>query len=463
MRNLTQIRELIAKLHDEAEAITNLAAGEKRELAADETARIDAILGVGDKAGEISALKAEEARAVKIEAAMSESIARRQGAVSPANRQGLDAGGERPRFDVPHSVMRPANLVMGRQVMNLREQEAHAYSFGRFIMASVYGHQESAEWCKTNGYPIRNAVGEGWDSKAGVLVPIEHETSIIRLVNEYGAVASEFGMAPMAGDTKIVPKRAAGLTAYYVAEAQALTPSDLSYNKVQLTAKKLAVLGRYSSEINEDAAISIGNEYAIEAALAIANAQDSAGFIGDGTSTYGRMVGIKNALTTGSEYTAATGNTAFATLDMEDFLGMVALVQSYAIKLRNAKWYISRAGWAASMQRLAGAAGGNTVENIVNGVSQTTFMGYPVVHVEVMNSTLAAQTSTEGLCFFGDLRQTCLFGLRRGIAFGLSNDIYFLSDETAVKWTTRYDVNVHDVGVTSGASGGVVQLLTPSS
>ena len=461
MKNLQQVREGINRLTAEAEAIVNLAKSENREPTADETSRIDAILGAGDKPGELASHRVEEARALKLENMTAEILARRQ---SPANGQVIAPdGSQKTRVEISASVRRPAVLNLGKGVMNRVEQEEHAYGFGKYIMAALFGDAKSREWCEAHGMPIRNAMSEGWDSKGGVLVPEEYEASLIRLVNEYGVARRELQTWPMSSDTKVVPRRTGGLTTYYPAEGGTITASDPTLDKVQLTARKLACLARHSVELNEDSVISLGDMLGLEAALAIANAEDSACFNGDATSTYGRIVGLKNALTSGSEYTAATGNTAFATLDLDDFEGMLALVQSYAMKFGNAKWYIHRAGWAASMQRLAAAAGGNTVQNIVNGVPMNFFLGYPVVFVEVMNSTLTAQTSTEGLCYFGDLRQTCAFGDRRGIAMAISNDVYFTTEETAIRWSSRYDINIHDVGAAGGASGGVVQLLTPGS
>lgn len=458
MRNLIQVREAITAKLAEVEAIQAVARSENRELAADEAGKIDAILGAGDKPGELDALRAEEARAIKLENATREALARMQ---SPGQQQIANDGSTKTRVEVPSSVRQPAVINLGRGVMNRREQEEHAYGFGQFIAASLFNSEKARQWCSDKGLVIRNAMTEGFDSKGGVLVPEQYESSIIRLVNEYGVARQEFGVQVMTSDTKPLARRQSGLTAYYPGEGGTITPSDLGLDQARLTARKLAVLARHSVELGEDAAISLGDLLSTEAALAIAVAEDSAGFIGDGTSTYGRIVGLRNALLAGSEVTAATGNTSFGTLDKEDFQAMIAKVQTYAITRRNAKWYISRAGWAASMARLMMAEGGNTAATLADGLPQT-FMGFPVVWVEVMNSTLTPQTNTEGLCFFGDARQSVAFGDRRGMAMAVSNDVYFTTDETAIRWTTRYDINVHDCG-TASASGGIVQLNTPGS
>jgi HK97 family phage major capsid protein len=265
----------------------------------------------------------------------------------------------------------------------------------------------------------------------------------------------------MSSDTKVVPRRTGGLTAYPVGENAAGTYSDKTFDQIRLTARKWMVLAAYSSELSEDAAINIGDDLAREAAYAMVYAEDNALFNGDGSSTHHGMIGLKNALGDGSEYTAATGNTAFSTLDLADFHGMKAKLADYAYRGEGPKWYISRAGYAASMEALQAAAGGNTVGNIADG-GAPRFLGYPVVFSNVLNTTLTGQTSTDGLCYFGNLQQAVAFGDRRGIAMAMSDAPGFTSDLLTIKVTQRFDINVHDVG-TSSVAGAVVMLKTPAS
>lgn len=460
LKDLVQVREEIAKVTAEATAIVNVAKGENRDMTADETARVDAILGVDDKPGILDSLRKDEARALKIENVQREILARSQPAGANGSQVQPD-GSQKTRVEISASVRRPGIINLGRGVLNRVEQEESAYRFGQFLMATRFGNERSRQWCRDHNVEIVDAASEGWDSNLGVLVPTETETNIIRLVNEYGVARRLCEDVPMMSDTKVSPRRSSGLTTYFVGEGQAPTESNMAADNVQLVAKILGALGKYSGSLNEDAMISIGDMYANELAYAFAKTEDDCLFLGDGTSTYGRIVGLKNALTTGSQYTSATGHTSFATLTLSDFVGMTALVQTYGF--RDARWYIHRSGWAASMQGLSAAAGGNLVAQIVGGVPQNTFLGYPVEFVESMNNTLTAQTSTVGLCYFGSLRACAKFGSRRRLAIKTSDQVYFTTDQLAVLALERFDINVHDVGVTSGASGGIVVLKTASS
>jgi HK97 family phage major capsid protein len=214
-----------------------------------------------------------------------------------------------------------------------------------------------------------------------------------------------------------------------------------------------------SSEITEDSIVNLADDLAGEISYAFAKKEDECLFLGDGTSTYGGIVGLKSAVAAGSKVTAATGNTSFATLDLEDFMQMVGKLPEYAVA--GARWYISRQGWANSMLRLAEAAGGNTVAQVAQG-APLQFLGFPVTISQVMNSTLTAQVSTDGLAYLGDLQMAASMGTRRGVSIAVDASRYFEFDQLAIKGTERFDLNVHEKGTASEA-GPVIMLSTPGS
>jgi HK97 family phage major capsid protein len=127
-----------------------------------------------------------------------------------------------------------------------------------------------------------------------------------------------------------------------------------------------------------------------------------------------------------------------------------------------AKWYISKVGFAASMQRLMDAAGGNTIDNLQAGPTGRQFLGYPVVISQVLNTTLGAQASTNGLCYLGNLDLGAMMGSRRGITIVGSDQRYFEFDQLAVRGTERFDINVHGRGDATDP-GPIIQLSTPAN
>ena len=441
MKTLKELRELRAQLIARAEAIVALAREEKRDLSDDEAAEYDSI--TAEDTGKVAAVDRDILRAERLEALQAEKA-------KAVAREAPDQG-------KPQKITVPASARRWTPTKAFRCEE-DAYACGQWFAANFLGRENSAVWCQDHGLPIRNVLtGSG---AGGVLVPDVFENALINLKEDYSVFQREAMRWPMSSDTAIVPRRSSGATAYYVGEATATTASDATFDNVRLTARTVSVLSLFSKEIASDAVIALANIVAEEIAYAIATAQDAAGFVGDGTSTYGGMVGLIGAIQAGATVTATAGNTSFAELDLADFEKMVGTLPEYP-GIRP-KWYISKAGWAASMLNLMNAGGGNTNVTLANEASTTSFMGYPVVFCQQMNSTLGAQTSTDGLCYFGDLRMGALFGDRQGVELMSSEHRYMEYRQIGVIGASRFDVNIHGRG-TASVAGPIIMLSTPSA
>lgn len=444
-------RELRASKMTEAEAILVAAStggenGGSRPLTEDESRKYDSLM---DEAA--AALK-EQTRAEKLineKATLAQSTGRRS---APSAAVGAIVEAPKP---VEIRTLRRAKALRS---FRGADAERNAYASGQWLLATLGNDTRAAQWCADNGIETR-ALQTTTNSLGGYSVPDQFETAIIDLREERGVARRSLRLRAMASDVLVVPRRTSGVTAYFIAENAEITASDKGWDAVQLVARKLAVLCKYSSELNEDSILSIADDLAGEIGYAFADKEDECLFNGDGTSTYGGIVGLKSGTASGSKVTAITGNTAFSTLDLEDFEAMVGKLPQYAVN--GAAWYISRAGWANSMLRLAEAAGGNTVAQIAGG-APLQFLGFPVVISQVMNSTLTAQTSTDGLCYLANLDLAASMGTRRGVSIQVDSSRYFEYDQLAIRGTERFDINYHERG-TSTVAGPVVMLSTPSS
>lgn len=449
MKTLKELRELRVSTHNKAKAIVDVAASEGREMTAEELTVVDSVFGKGNegeagyKAGELDQIDDQIRRAEKIEARQKELAAE--------------------KVNIPSQVEAKLPAEVARQrhgALRGFENKLDAFNAGAWCAAQLLGNRKATEYCNANGLQVFNAMSGSDNGLGGFLVPEVLENSIIRLVETYGAFRANARVLPMSSDTVSIPRQTGEVSAYFVSEVPtSITPSDLGIATAQLQAKVMAVRTLISNDLIEDAIVDLANMVAMSAANEFAKKEDQCGFDGDGTSTYGGIVGLKNALAAGSKKTAATGNTAFSTLDAEDFLGMIGLLPAYA--LPNAKWYISQAGWADSIARLQNAAGGNTVADLGNGPI-LQYLGYPVVKVQTMNSTTDAQTSTNGLVYFGDLSKTATIGVKRGIRVSVLRELYAATRQTGLIIDQRMDINVHERG-TASVAGPMVMLATPGS
>ena len=347
-------------------------------------------------------------------------------------------------------------------VKNFKGQNADekAYRFGKWFSASVVGDERSKQFCRDNGIEIK-AQSEGTNTAGGYLVPVEFSNDIIDLREQYGVFRRNTRVVPMMSDTKLVPRRSSGLTVYYPGEGGTITESNKAWDQVSLVAKKYACLTLYSSELNEDAMISMGDDLAGEIGYAFALAEDQNAFNGDGTSTYAGTTGIRQRITDvfsttdGKGQMVADGN-AYSEILLSDFHGTVGKLPLYA--RAGAKWYCSSLFHETVMGKLQTAAGGNVVIDLANG-STPRFLGYPVELTQVMP---VAAANSQVACIFGNLRLGSMLGDRRQLTLALSSDYKFAEDQLAIRGTQRVDINIHDVG-SSTAAGPIVALTMKAS
>jgi len=455
-KTVAYYNEKLGKIHDQATALVNLAEKDgNRELTEEESAEFDGFIAESDEIKKTHLPRAQWREDEERRLAESRPLVGLQGGAT------ITGSGEDGQFPAPTIVIPAAQMVGVNRLQSFRGEGAaeRAYVVGRYYAAAIYGHLESRKWC--DDHDIRAALSTDSAEKGGVVVPVQVSTAIIDLVEEYGTFRQGAERIVMASDVTTVPRVTGGLTAYFKAENTAATESEPDLDEIELIARKMMTLTRISNELNADAFISMGDLITRKIALAFAIKEDQCGWLGDGTSTYGAISGMitKCAAATATVVTALTANTAFSTLDLVDFESMIGKLPEFPGIMP--EWYISKAGWAASMMRLADAAGGNTAMEI-EGRRRQMFLGFPVNWVQPMNKVLTAQTSTSGLCYFGDLSMSSMFGQRLGVQIKTSEERYLEYDQIGIRGTERFAINVHDVGDTSNA-GAMIMLSTPSS
>lgn len=424
-----KLRAKIAEATAQAKAIADLASVEDRDLTEQEKSDVDAVLAQADS------MNADLDRALKIEAKAKEILnVRTFSGESPSNG---------PK--IPATVKRHGKLKAFKS-------DFDAYAAGQFLRAAATSNPQAMQWCSDHG--IMNVHGTTDNSKGGYLVPEGFESAIISLREEYGVFRQNARVYPMSEPIVYVPRRQSGFTAFYVGENSAGTESDASFSQVKLDSKKLMILTRMSMELSDDAIISLADFVAQEMAYSFAVQEDQAGFLGDGTATYGGIIGLRNALLAGSTVTAAAGDDTFEELEFAFFQNAVGKLPRFP-GIRPA-WYVHNALYWNAMVRLANAAGGNNIASVEAGPSGLSFMGYPVVLVNALPSALTTLASTV-VGFFGDLSMAATMGSRSGISIVSDSSRYFEFDQIAIRCTQRYDIVVHETG-TASAAGPMIAL-----
>lgn len=381
--------------------------------------------------------------------------------VEEANR--LKASLSTPVVDraaVPASARRAAPLK------NITGPDAteRAFRMGQFFLGALFEREKAAGWCRDNGILIPRAMSEGVNSQGGVLVPEEIENEIITLRNSYGLARRLLRVVPMGRDTLTIPKWTSGLTMYFVGEGAAITQSTAGLTNVRLTAKKAGVLTLISSELDEDAVVSIGDFLAGEFGYAFAKGEDDCLFQGDGTSIYGGMTGFRKIFNDGvgtlaGAVDAASGHDTEAEYDAPDIAKCMGALPQYVFERGKPAFIMSQTMWSNVFERLIGASGGVTKDQ-ASGRTIREYNGYPV---ELTPSMLAPASSTTDASdvanwLFGDVAMAAAMGDRRGMAIARSTEYKFAEDQIAFKATERFDIVVHHTGDATNA-GAVVAMM----
>lgn len=342
----------------------------------------------------------------------------------------------------------------------------NAYRAGRFIQAKFLGNVEARQWCHEHNVEAR-AVVESVNSSGGFTMVDEFSTNLIRLVEQYGVASRVLQREVMGTDTKLVPKRLTGTTAYWVGENTEITTSDPTGTMVQLVAKKMGVGTKVSNEVlNDSNAVNVSEWLLQEFATSISYLQDNSAFNGDGSSSYGGIYGIVqklgNSSYAGSVATAAAGHTGASTLTLADYESALAKLPRYVFERGNPSWYVHHAVYHSSMQVLGLTAGGNSIDTINSSAGiQYRFLGLPVVPVVVMDSVVSADAG-KIKALVGDMGLSSILGMRQEFSLRMTTERYIELDIAAWYGTGRMDIVHHTLGDTTNP-GPVVALKTAAS
>jgi HK97 family phage major capsid protein len=449
MKSAKQIQEMLAESRDELEAIVAVATKEERELSDDEQARVAAITDE-----EIPKLNKSLELVQKIDAEKHARAASRMSA--QIDRQQLEEidepAAKRAQIKVPARAKAHGNL----KAFKGEDAERDAYVSGQVILAGIYGNERAVEFCQNHGLVKGTMTGGISGAKGGFLVPDEMAAALVRLREERGVFTRYARSIPMGSDNINVPRLIGDVTAYWSGEGSEITDSDADLGSAELVAKKLASLTKVSTELDEDSVGEIGDMLTTSMAYAMADKIDQAGFNGDGTSTYGGVTGLANALDSAAVQDAVSGNVSAATLDLADFEATLALLPQY--EGASPRWFINSAAYWNGMGRLLNAAGGNAVSDLT-GEREMMFLGYPVTFSQVMSTGTAVSTI---VAYLGDLGLAATVGTRRSVQTAVSVDRYFENDLIGIRCTERIAINVHERGDTV-RTRPIVALKTAAS
>lgn len=358
------------------------------------------------------------------------------------------------------------------QILGKKDHEV-AYRAGMWAMAAIHGNPRAIRWCQDAGVQLlqgsREQLGfnertmtEGVFTSAGWLVPVEMEAAIIANREQYGVARRICNVIPMSSASTSFPRITSDVTAYFVGEGVSGTTSDPGGDQVTLTLKDLMAWTNIGKSTSQDTVIALAEMVAREQARAFAVKEDACLVIGDGTSTYGGMQGVKtlldNASYSAGKFAAASGHDTFPEFDVSDVTGVLGLLPVYA--RAGARWLCSGVFDAIVFGRLKLNAGGNTVQSVQGKVVEGDYAGFPI--------SIAHNMPAGGGTTYNGVSVLLLGNFNLGVAFGAGSGMMMTVDPytsahqnlTRIITTERIDINCHGVAksTTAGQQGPLVAL-----
>src|SRR6202166_2976933 len=215
---------------------------------------------------------------------------------------------------------------------------------GHYFKA-MFGIDASRKFCVDRGIGLTRATNESGNTAGGFLAPNDFDAAIIAIRETFGAFRQGAETRPSSSDNQVRPRRVGGVTANFVGEGASIPESQLQFDAVGTTQRKLAVLCRGSSELFEDSAADLAEFLTTEIGYAFAGAEDDCGFNGDSSFAFSTITGLGTKLVgLRPAVAAASAHTTVLTIDTTDIANLMAGVLATAIP--GVAWYTSATGYA---------------------------------------------------------------------------------------------------------------------
>lgn len=326
------------------------------------------------------------------------------------------------------------------------------------------GHKREA--LMTRAFDVRaKALNMSTYSTGGALVPVEFSAEFIELLRNATAVRKLGARAIPMGAALTIPAQASSATAYYVGEAQAVTPSQPGFSGIGLSQKKLMALVPLSNEMLEFPSIALDALIRDDLLKAVQLKEDLQAIFGAGGQNAPR--GLLSMLASANQYAATASAPKAPTL--AEFRAEVAKAEE---KLESANIPMVSMGWIMSPRTK------RYIKSIVDGYgnaifavemqTQGTLAGYPFISTnQIPNNLDNGGTGTDwSRLIFGDWSQF-LIGESSGlemeffpnatfdnsgtIVSGISNDLSVFRAKLKHDFAMRYNTSHVSINVEYGA------------
>jgi len=267
-------------------------------------------------------------------------------------------------------------------------------------------------------------------------LPVEYAGEIRELISQFGVVRRSMMPYPIGMGTAR-PARMGTRPAFgSVAMSAAFTERSPTITFASLESHKVGGIVRLPREIDEQSVVSMGQFLARYGAIEFARAEDTWGFLADGSATYETVKGIVQIARDNSK-TVVLAPTKVKPSDatLADFRALRTKVNKAALNGRLSAYYLDST-WETQLPTFKTAADTNCYQHRPDGTASLD--GYPIVWTDVLTPYSTSNANDQPLAVFGAMSFWWM-GEHGSPRMDTSEHVYFANDQLAVRFIEEID------------------------
>jgi HK97 family phage major capsid protein len=267
-------------------------------------------------------------------------------------------------------------------------------------------------------------------------LPVQYGGEIRELISDFGVVRRRMTGYPIGMGTARPARMGVRPAFGSVAMSTGFSERSPSLEFASLESHKLGGVVRLPRELDEQSIVVMGQFLARYGAVEFARAEDTWGFLADGTGSYETVKGIvKIARENSKTLVLAASKTKPSDATLDDFRNLRAKVNRAALNGRDSAYYLDST-WEVRLPAFRTAAEPNIYQRLPDGSAMLD--GYPIVWTDVLEPYGTVAAPDKPLAVFGALSFWWL-GEHGTPRIDTSEHVWFANDQLAVRFIEEID------------------------
>lgn len=284
-------------------------------------------------------------------------------------------------------------------------------------------------------------------------LPVQFGSEIRELVSEFGVVRRLMAPYPIGMGTARPARMGARPAFGSIAMSALIAEKSPTLSFASLESHKLGGIVRLPREIDEQSIVGMGQFLARYGAVEFARAEDTWGFLADGSNTYESVKGVVQiAKDSNCALVLGAGKTKPSDATLNDFRALRALVNKAALNGRLAAYFLDST-WETRLPAFRTQTEPNVYLRLPDG--SAILDGYPIVWTDTMTPYGTEAAADQPLAVFGALSFWWM-GEHGHPRIDPSEHVWFANDQLAVRFIEEIDFDY-------AAKDAMVALLTAAA